>query len=106
MSEEVQRNEAILAAVENAGGGYVWDAECFAVTLMDVSVSNELIQVLEGLVGVQQIAMDASTLELSAMLRIACIPGLRSLVLNHSCLNDEDAVRLALIGPEILYVQE
>lgn len=106
MSEEIQRNEGILAAVESAGGGYAWDAECFAVTLMDVIVSEGLAQALTGLVGVQQIAIEASTLQLNALVGIASIPGLTSLVLNHSCLNAGEVARLALIGPEIVYTQE
>jgi len=106
MSEEIQRNETILAAVESAGGGYVWDAECFAVTLMDVAVSEELVHALTGLVGVQQIALEASTLKLNSLVCIASIPGLTSLVLNHSSLNAEEVARLASIGPEIVCVQE
>lgn len=103
---EMLNNEVILAAVEAEGGGYVWDAECFAVTLMENLPSEALLQSLNDLKGVQQIAIEASTLKFDALMRLASIPGLQSLVLNHSGLSDKDAERLASVGPEIVHVEE
>ena len=99
-------NEDILAAVETKGGGYVWDAEVFAVTLMDVAVSDDEALMLCKLAGVQQIALDASRLSFSTLQRLARIPGLNSLVLNHSPLGDQQIDALVTIGPQILQVNE
>ena len=38
--EVAQKNAKILAQVESYGGGYVWEREIFAVTLMDVAVAD------------------------------------------------------------------
>ncbi len=103
---EINNNENILAAVEAAGGGYVWDAEVFAVTLMDVSPDEELVHALCSLTGVQQIAIEASRLQLESLVRLVTIPGLSSLVLNHSRLTDEDVALLTSIGPEVIQVNE
>jgi hypothetical protein len=101
-----QQNEAILAMVEGAGGAYVWDAECFAVTLMDVQPPEDLARALQGLVDVQQIAIEASMLRHETLMQIASIPGLTSLVLNHSHLSAEELLQLRTIGPEIVQIEE
>jgi hypothetical protein len=47
----------------------VWDAEVFAVTLMDVAVEDDAAIPLCGLRGVQQIAVDASRLSAATISR-------------------------------------
>lgn len=106
MSLQVQNNEEILAAVEAAGGGYVWNAEVFAVTLMSVLPEEKLAISLTGLEGVQHIAIEASSLRLITLMCLAGIPDLYSLVLNHSTLTDEQAMLLRSVGPEVILVSE
>jgi len=106
MGEAMDDNETILAAVEDKGGGYVWDAEVFAVTLMDVQVNDVDAQPLCKLVGVQQIAIEASRLSFPTLQSLARIPGLESLVLNHSSLTPQQVEALVAIGPEIERVNE
>ncbi len=99
-------NEAILVKVENLGGGYVWEPEIFAITLMDVALTDEQACVLTGLSGVEQIAINASRLTLPALQAIAGIPGLKSLVLSRSLLSAEQRQLLEKIGPEIQVVND
>jgi hypothetical protein len=94
-------NEAIIAQVEQLGGGVVWEPEVFAVTLMDVSVSDEQALVLCGLEGVEQIAIDASQLQFSTIKALAEIPGLASLVLGECRLLPEQVATLRQIVPEV-----
>lgn len=103
MSIEAQNNR-ILTAVDAAGGGYVWDAEVFAITLMDVLPTEELALSLCSLIGVQQIAIEASTLKMDTLVRLAGTPGLSSLVLNHSRLTNEEVAQLSSIVPEFIQV--
>lgn len=102
----MDNNERILADFEAVGGGYVWDADIFAVTLMDVAADDKAVLPLCGLTGVQQIELDASRLSIEALKRLASIPGLSSLVLNHARLTSEEARTLADIGPEVIFVDE
>ena len=102
----MDNNDTILAAVEDKGGGYVWDDVVFAVTLMDVPVSDEDAQPLCKLVGVQQIAIEASRLSFPMLQCLARIPELQSLVLNHSSLTPPQVEALESIGPEIERVNE
>ena len=80
--EESQVNQGILDGVEALGGGYVWDAGVFAVTLMDAAVDDDAVVPLCGLRGVHQIALDASRLSVATIAALAGITGLQSLVLS------------------------
>lgn len=94
-------NEEILAQVEALGGGYVWDAEVFAVTLFDIPAEGSDVLALVGLRGVQQIALNASKLSFSAIKSISHIPDLKSLVLCRHSLSVEQIDMLRDSGPEI-----
>jgi|GEM_PF-1903924 len=106
MRAAVNDNEAILCGVESLGGGYVWEAEVFAVTLLGVPVNDDGALSLCNLVGVQQIAVEPSALPFSTLQRLALIPGLESLVLNHALLTPQQEEALRSIGPEIELVTE
>lgn len=103
---EAERNEAILARVEELGGGYVWDAEVFAVACMDVAIADVDAMALTGLTGVQQIALDCSRVSVGALKKIAAIGGLQSLVVCNPVFSAEDLKLLEAIGPEIDVVEE
>jgi len=104
--EAEEKNEAILARVEALGGGYVWDAEVFAVTLMDVAVPDAEVRELAGLVGVSQIAMDASRVSIDTLAKIAAIPGLESLVLCNAACDPQELEALQSFGPDVEVVSE
>jgi hypothetical protein len=97
-------NEEILSHVEALGGGYVWEPETFAVTLMKVPVTDTQVVSLQDLRGVQQIALNASNLSFATLEAIARIPALASLVLSGSTLSAEQVAKLQLICPEVLLV--
>jgi hypothetical protein len=103
---EAERNEAILARVEELGGGYVWDAEVFAVTCMDVAIADVDAMALVGLSGVQQIALDCSRISVDALTKIAAIEGLQSLVVCNPAFNADDLQLPEGVGPEIQVVEE
>jgi hypothetical protein len=106
MSPEVAKeNERILAQVEEYGGGYVWEREIFAVTLMGVAVADAEAAPLAGLTGVQQIALNASRLSLATLQKLAGIPGLRSLVLSGITLTQEQQLLLEGCGPRVEVVE-
>lgn len=100
----IAENEAILARVEALGGGYVWESEIFAISLMDSAISDSDSSALLGLRGVQQIALDASRLSIPALRAIAGIPGLESLVLGKASQAPEELLALGRFGPEIQLV--
>ena len=102
----VAENEAILARVEALGGGYVWETEIFAISLLDSAIYDIDSAVLLKLLGVQQIALDASRLSISALRSIAGIPGLESLVLTKAPQGTEELLALGQIGPEIQLVAD
>lgn len=102
---DAERNEAILARVEELGGGYVWEAEVFAVTLMEVAVADSDALPLADLVGVQQIALDGSRVSLATLQKIAMIPGLRSVVLCNPTLDARGLQSLRAFGPEVQIVE-
>jgi hypothetical protein len=106
MESQFEVNERILAEVEAAGGGYVWDAEVFAVTLMDMVPNDELAESLGALVGVQQIAINASRLAFDTLRHLSQIKGLDSLVLNHAVLTNDETALLASFVPELILVNE
>ena len=102
----MSRNEAILTAVETLGGGYVWEDEIFAVMLIDVPVKDEDAQRLCDLVGVKQIALNATQVALGTLMSIAQIPGLESLVLSNVTLTPQQIDAIASKGPEVEIVSE
>jgi len=104
--EATQANEAILAEVEASGGGYVWEPEVFAVTLMDVAFEDSQVTRLCGLTGVEQIALNASRLSFDTLQRIARIPDLQSLVLSSIHLTDDQQSALEALGPEVEIVSD
>jgi len=103
--DAAQQNERILAQVEGYGGGYVWEAEIFAVTLMDVAVADAEAATLSGLTGVEQIALNASHVSFPTLQKIAGIPGLRSLVLSGITLAQEQQLLLESCGPKVEVVE-
>lgn len=103
---DAERNEAILARVEELGGGYVWDAEVFAVTCMEVAIADVDAMALAGLTGVQQIALDCSRVSVDVLKQIAAINGLQSLVVCTPVFNADDLQLLEAVGPEIQVVEE
>ncbi|WP_428380966.1 hypothetical protein [Nevskia ramosa] len=100
--EAAAANEAILSRVEEIGGGSVWDAEVFAVSLMEVAVGEDEALKLCGLTGVQQIVLNSSLLSFSTLKVISSIPGLRSLVLVSPAVS---APELAALGANGLKVE-
>lgn len=95
------RNEEILSEVEGIGGGYVWEPEIFAVTLMDIAVSAREASVLIGLTGIDQIAINVANISTTALKSIARIPGLKSLVITGRNIGTEELGTLQSLGPEI-----
>lgn len=101
-AEECRINQGLLDHVEALGGGYVWDAEVFSVTLMDVPLEDDKAIALCGLRGVQQIALDASRLSVATLAALAGIQGLQSLVLAKRTFTDNQRTELGRFGPEII----
>jgi hypothetical protein len=97
---DTESNQAILDRVEALGGGYVWEPEVFAVILGKARTDEE-VAVLQGLAGVQQIALNATSLSFPTLEAVARIPGLESLVLGGARLTDRQLAALQGIGPEI-----
>ena len=95
------RNEAILSEVEGIGGGYVWEREIFAVTLIDIPVSDRHASVLLGLTGVEQIAINASNISAPVLNSIARIADLKSLVITGRDIDPEELSTLQSVGPAI-----
>ena len=54
----MDNNDAILDWVEKVGGGYVWEAEIFAINLLDVALTDKEARNLCKLSGIQQIALN------------------------------------------------
>jgi hypothetical protein len=106
MTPEAQaRNEAILAEVERLGGGSVWEPEVFAVTLMDVAVSDQEALALLGLAGVEQIAINVANISATTLNSIACIAGLNSLVVTGRKIEPPEMSALQSLGPDIEVVE-
>lgn len=103
--EAAQANERILAQVESWGGSYAWDAEIFAVTLLDVAVTDAQAAILRGLTEVEQIALNASRLTFPTIQAIAGIPGLESLVISNIELTSEQRDLLRSAGPEVEMIE-
>lgn len=102
----MKSNQEILDHVEALNGGYVWEREIFAISLLNASIRDADAAVLQDLRGVQQIALDATHLSASALEGIARIPDLESLVLFGSRLSDQQLSALERIGPEIVLIDE
>ena len=98
-------NDPILEWVEKRGGGYVWEPEVFAVTLLDVSIDDDDAERLSHLVGVQQIAVDATKITLEGLKKLAGISGIRSLVLRDGDLKPDHLAQLRTVCPEVLIVE-
>ena len=95
------RNERILDRVEELGGGFVWDAEVFAVNLAEVAITDAQARALVELVGVDQVAIDCSRTSITTLQEIAAIPGLQSLVLCNPALARGELELLRVIGPRV-----
>jgi len=104
--EAARKNEGILARMEELGGGYVWEAGIFAVTLMHVAAPDVEARELAGLVGVSQIAMDASHVSIDTLTKIAAIPGLQSFVLCNATCDAWQLDSLRSTGPEVVLVSK
>ena len=102
----MNNNESILVHVESLGGGYVWDAEVFAVSLLDVAVSEVEVDSLYQLQGMQQLAINAEVLSFNAIVRMAKIPKLESLVLANHNLSLRQVEDLKSYGPNIELITE
>lgn len=104
--EAAATNEWVLAHVERLGGGYVWDAEIFTVSLIDVAASDEEARKLCALTGVQQLALNGAQLSLATLKAVASIPGLNSLVLVSPSLEPAELATLMAIGPRITVIEQ
>lgn len=102
----MNENEAILEWVDEVGGGSVWEPEIFAVTLIDVPLTDDDVLKLCGLSGVTQIAINSEGLSYITIKALASIPGLRSLVLNRPSVSESEVVDLRKVGPEIEVISE
>jgi hypothetical protein len=102
---EAKRNEAILARVEGLGGGYVWDAQVFAVICMDHAIADADAMALAGLTGVQQIALDASRVSVDALKKIAAIQGLQSLLVSKPAFSADELQMLRAVGPDVQVIE-
>ena len=98
MPRTFETNDTILAWVESVGGGYVWEPEIFAVSLLGTNLQGEGYYKLFGLKGVDQLAIEARTLQFYALERLSRIPGLKSLVINGSSLQQNDLKTLNANG--------
>lgn len=98
---EAKRNELVLSRVEELGGSYVWEPEVFAVSLLDVAVGDANAKPLAELVGVGQIAIDATDIELGTLIEIAAVPGLTSLVIKDGSVAEEGLSKLEAMYPAL-----
>ena len=98
-------NDPILNWVEERGGGYVWEPEVFAVTILEASFDDDDAKRLSRLVGVQQIAVDASNMTLAGLKILASIPGISSLVIRSDNLTPGDIEILRTACPEVLKIE-
>lgn len=99
-------NEEILAHVDAIGGGSVWDATIFAVTLIEIAPNDEDVAELSRLSGVQQIALNACRLSFASVLSVARTPGLDSLVLSRSWFSEQQLCQLRTCVPELVLVSD
>jgi hypothetical protein len=102
--QSAAKNQEILLQIQAFGGGYVWEAEIFAVTLMNFAVTDSQALTLLGLTGVEQIALNASNLSFPTIAAIARIPALESLVLAQSSLSNQQILELKAVVPELVLV--
>jgi len=101
---EIQNNEDILVWIDSVGGGFAWEDEIFAVTLLDVELDDAQVLRISGLVGVKQIALNAHRLSIKTLLTIASISDLKSLVLSMRDFSRDEKIRLEELVPEVLYL--
>ena len=100
-------NQKILDRVEELGGGYVWDAEVFAIILLDCELDDKDASVLLGLQGIQQIAINAGRLSAETIRKLAGISGIESLVLGNYVLSGSfiEEIRVEK-GIELIVLEE
>ncbi|MEM6989527.1 MAG: hypothetical protein AAF721_03490 [Myxococcota bacterium] len=99
-------NDVLLDWVEEIGGGYVWEDDVKAVTLMETAIDAAQARKLGRLRGVGQLALDAERLSVDALRGLAAIEGLASLVLRNAALSSDEVAGLAALGPEVEVVAE
>ncbi|MCC7249428.1 MAG: hypothetical protein IT473_12465 [Lysobacter sp.] len=78
-SHELSKNALLLEEIERRGGGYVWEAEVFAVHFMDRPIQQNEVTLLTGLAGVREIYIEASEIGYAELRALACIPGIEHL---------------------------
>ncbi len=98
-------NDPILDWVEQRGGGYVWEPEVFAVIVLEAAFDDEDAERLSRLVGVQQIAVDASRMSLEGLKKLATIPGISSLVIRTDNLTSGDVESLRATCPDVQIIE-
>jgi hypothetical protein len=101
MADGANDNDAILDELEALGGGYVWEPEIFAVTLVDVDVTDTVVKLVSRLVGVEQVVVNAAGLSPATLKAVASIPGLHSLLLTNCSLSPAELDALRALGPEV-----
>ena len=101
MSTSARTNESLVAWVESIGGNYVWEPEVFVVSLEEVELKDEDVRRLTGLVGVQQLVLEARGLSSAALGEVAALEGLGSLVLANARLSEAERTALEAVGPLI-----
>ncbi|WP_411881681.1 hypothetical protein [Polaromonas sp. YR568] len=101
-AQRTSRNQEILDQVEGLGGAYVWDAEIFTVAFMNGTIADDTALLLTQLTGVQQIALTPSGLTFPVLHAIASVPGLESLVLFNSALDENQLKCLRLVVSEVI----
>ena len=100
-----ETNDPILDWIEERGGGYVWEPEVFAVNLLETSFDDDDAERLSRLIGVQQIAVDASKMSMAGLNILASIPGISSLVI-RSDRESDDFIDLLLYTPVVIISDE
>lgn len=78
-SDLLSQNSLLLEEIERRGGGYVWEAEVFAVLFMDRPIRLDEVSLLTGLARVREIYVDASEIGYSELKALASIAGIEHL---------------------------
>lgn len=93
--------DEIVEWVEDVGGDYVWEDDLFAITLLDVAIDAGGVGRLLELDALDQLAVDASRLQMAELRKLAAMKGLGSLVVAGRVLSETERSELALLGPEV-----
>jgi len=104
IADEFESNQAILRKIESVGGGYVWEPEIFAVTMLDIPIDECLAKLVCKLRGVRQIAINCRNISFSALLEISDIPGLQVLVVSELHIMEQEYGTLLASCPEVVVV--